>query len=62
MPFGVMFHLSQLILQLNVGQLNAKRKKKKKTNNQRDDTKLKGKYNIALSASSSQIDLQAMQL
>lgn len=60
MPFGVMFHLSQLILQLNVGQLNAKRKKKK--NNQRDDTKLKGKYNIALSASSSQIDLQAMQL
>lgn len=59
MPFGVMFHLSQLILQLNVGQLNAKRKKK---NNQRDDTKLKGKYNIALSASSSQIDLQAMQL
>lgn len=61
MPFGVMFHLSQLILQLNVGQLNAKRKKKKK-NNQRDDTKLKGKYNIALSASSSQIDLQAMQL
>lgn len=30
--------------------------------NQRDDTKLKGKYNIALSASSSQIDLQAMQL
>lgn len=61
MPFGVMFHLSQLILQLNVGQLNAKRKKEKK-NNQRDDTKLKGKYNIALSASSSQIDLQAMQL
>lgn len=61
MPFGVMFHLSQLILQLNVGQLNAKRKKKNKKK-QRDDTKLKGKYNIALSASSSQIDLQAMQL
>lgn len=38
------------------------KERKKKKHNQRDDTKLKGKYNIALSASSSQIDLQAMQL